>query len=97
VEDRLVGELERVVAGGLAAAETARARRLLVADWAFSRETVGQEALAAAAGLALFGADHARRHLERIESCSGEELDRVASCHLAPDGLVVGWSLPEVS
>ena len=95
VEELLLGELERLAGSGLAPGETARARRLLVADWVFSRETVSQEALAAATGMALFDVDHERLHLDRIESCSQDELDRAAAVHLAPDGLVIGWSLPE--
>ncbi len=95
VEGRLLAELERLAAGGLAADEIARARRLLVADWVFSRETVGQEALATATAMALFDAEHERRHLERIEGCSLGELSGAATAHLSAAGLVVGWSLPE--
>ena len=95
VEARLHGELERMAAGGLSADETARARRQLVADWVFSRETVGQEAMAAATAIALFDAEHERRHLERIESCSRGELAEVAAAYLVAAESVVGWSLPE--
>jgi zinc protease len=95
VEARLLAELERLAAGGLSANEIARARRLLVADWVFSRETVGQEALATATAIALFDAEHEWRHLARIENCSRGELADAASGYLDADGLVVGWSLPE--
>ena len=95
VEDRLLAEAERLVADGLAAHEIGRARRLLAADWVFSREAVGQEAMAAATAIALFDAEHERRHLERVEACSEDELARAAAGCLAADGLLVGWSLPE--
>lgn len=95
VEERLLAELQRLAGGGLGADEIARARRLLVADWVFSRETVGQEALATASAIALFDAEHERRHLERIESCSGDGLGHAAAVHLAAGELLIGWSLPE--
>jgi len=95
VEALLLAELGRLAGGGLAADEASRARRLLVADWVFGRETVSQEALATATAIALFDAEHERRHLDRIESCSGDELGHAAAVHLDPDGLVIGWSLPE--
>ena len=94
VEARLLEELARLAADGLGAAEGARARRQLVADWVFSRETVSQEALAAATALALFDAEHERRHVERIESCAGGELDAAAARYLDAGCLAIGWSLP---
>jgi predicted Zn-dependent peptidase len=90
-----LAELGRLVGGGLEPDEIARARRLLVADWVFGRETVSQEALATATAISLFDAEHERRHLDRIESCSGAELSRALAAHLDPADLVIGWSLPE--
>ena len=95
VEALLLAELERLTGGGLTADEIARARRQLVADWVFSRETVGQEAMATATALALFDAEHERSHLQRIESCSVSQLGHAAATHLDPGGLGIGWSLPE--
>jgi zinc protease len=95
VEALLLAEIARLAAGGPTAAEAARARRQLLADWVFSRETVGQEAQATATALALFDLEHERRHLERIESCGRAELGLAAAVHLDAAGLVVGWSLPE--
>ena len=86
VEELLLAELARLAGEGLGAAESARARRQLVADWVFSRETVAQEALAAATALALFDAEHERRHVERVERCTAGELDAAAAAHLAVRG-----------
>ena len=94
VEARLLAELARLAAEGLGEAEGARARRQLVADWVFSRDTVGREALAAATAVALFDVEHERRHVERIERCAAGELDEAAAVHLDGAGLTVGWSLP---
>jgi zinc protease len=95
VEELLLAEVERLAAGGLGDDETARARRLLVADWVFARETVAQEVMATATALALFDEDHELHHLRRIESCSEEDLARAAATWLASGGLRIGWSLPE--
>ncbi len=95
VERRLLAELERLAGDGLTADEIARARRQLVAEWVFSRETVGQEAMATATAVALFEAEHERRHLERIEACSPGQLGLAAAAHLDAGGLAIGWSLPE--
>jgi zinc protease len=94
VEARLLDELERLADGGPTVEEAARARRLLVADWAFARETVGQEALATATAIALFDPAHEGRHLQSIGGCSSGEL-RHAAARLRPTGAVIGWSLPE--
>ncbi len=95
VEALLLAEIAGLAAGGPTAAEAARARRQLLADWVFSRETVGQEAQATATALALFDVEHERRHLARIEGCERGELERAAAAHLDSSGLVIGWSLPE--
>ena len=94
VETRLLAELGRLAVGGPEAAELARARRLLAADWVFARETVGQEAMATATAVCLFDPEHDRRHLERLEGCSSAELKQAAE-YLDGDGAVIGWSLPE--
>ena len=60
------------------AAEVQRARRLLVADWVFSRESVGQEAMAMASALCLFDAEHEKRHVERVLKLSGYHKSRAA-------------------
>ena len=94
VEARLLGDLARLAAEGRGEPEDARERRQLVADWVFSRDTVGREALAAATAVALFDVEHERRHVERIERCAAGELDEAAAVHLDGAGLTVGWSLP---
>ena len=95
-ERRLLGALGRLIADGPSEEEQRRARRQLVADWVFSRETVVQEAMATAAAMALFGAEHERRHLEQIERCGAAEL-RAAATRLGAARPVIGWSLPEAA
>ena len=96
VEARLLAELGRLAGGGLEPDEIARARRLLVADWVFGRETVSQEALATATAIsslrrpARAASSRADRELLARRAAAGRRL-----CTWTRRGLVIGWSLPE--
>jgi len=77
------------------AAETARAREVLLADWAFGHERISQQGLTVAADLALLGQGWTEATLQEMAALGREDLFRAAANLLRPErGSVLGWSLP---
>jgi len=95
VERMLMNELERFARGSFEAGELARAKSLLIADWVFGHEQAQEIALTFATAGALMDPELPARHLERIQSCSLQEVQEAAAQYLgAASPRVVGWSLP---
>ncbi|RMH23624.1 MAG: insulinase family protein, partial [Acidobacteria bacterium] len=95
VEEEIFDRLRRLIAAPPSAAEIARARRLLQADWAFAHERVHQQATEIALALALFDLEQPARQWAEILAAGREELHEVAARFLrVEDAAVVGWSLP---
>lgn len=95
VERVLWDELARARHEGLDEAAVERGRRLLLSDWLFSHETIELRGAALGAGLALFGADHARTQLGLLTSVSPADVERAARRYLDPErGGVMGWAGP---
>ena len=95
VEEVVLAELERIRREPPSADELERARNLLMADWAFGIETVGEQAMVMGLAASLFDLEYPVRHLRRLLEADGERLAEVADRYLdaGRDG-VVGWSLP---
>lgn len=93
VEQTVRRELQAACRHGLEDDAVERARRLLLSDWLFSHETIEQRGETAGAGLALFGADHARRHYRQLVETTAELAHEALCRYFAPwsDG-VVGWA-----
>ena len=92
VESALLEEFERA-RRDLGREAVERARRLLLADWLFSHETIEARGATIGAGLALFGADYARRQHEALLAASLEDVQRAARRYLDPQvGGVLGWA-----
>lgn len=95
VEATLMAELARVREAPLADDEIARARQVLLADWAIGHERIHQQALSAGTALALFDLHHPERSLAATLACEAGTLQDVARRRLDPErGAVLGWSLP---
>jgi zinc protease len=95
VEAALLGELARLREAPPAPEEIARARQVLLADWAIGHERIHQQALTVGAALALFDIRHPERSLAATLACGAEPLHAVARRRLDPErGAVLGWSLP---
>lgn len=95
VEETLFEEIHRLATTPPSEEETARAKRIVLADWLFDHERVHQQALLVATALTLFDAEHPWRLLERQLTLGSDELAEVAGRYLrTDDGAVLGWSLP---
>ncbi len=93
VEELVLEELGRLRAEPPGDEEIERARRLLLAEWVYSLDTVEQLALAAGVAVALFDPGYQERHAARILAAGAAELAAAAAGYLDPDrGGVVGWS-----
>lgn len=96
VEQLLKEELDRASQGGFAERELDRAKSVLIADWVLGHEQAQEIALTVASAGALMEVDLPARHLERIRTCSMDEVERVAARYLNDASRrVIGWSLPE--
>ena len=95
VEAEVLEQIDRLRREGPSAAEVARAKRIIVADWVFAHEKVFQQAFLAGTALALFDLEHPWRYFERLLSAEVDRLEEVAERYLRPEaGGVLGWSLP---
>ena len=95
VEERVRGELARLIAEPLSTEEIERARRVLVADWVFGIERIHQQGLVAGMALCLFDLGYPERHLRRALACSPAGLAEIAERWIAPErASVTGWSYP---
>ena len=95
VETAVLDELRRLRREPPDEEELGRARNLLLADWAFGIETVGEQAMVVGLAASLFDLDYPVRHLRRLLEADRDRLAAVADRYLDPerDG-VIGWSLP---
>ncbi|HXO19511.1 MAG TPA: pitrilysin family protein [Thermoanaerobaculia bacterium] len=95
VEAELQRHLVALVAAPPSAAEVARARQIVLADWVFGHERVHQQALSAGFALALFDLEHLEQHLRATLAAGPERLHEIAQRYLRPErGGILGWSLP---
>ncbi|MDI9631590.1 MAG: pitrilysin family protein [Acidobacteriota bacterium] len=95
VEETLLAELARFRATPPEERELARARRVLLADWAFAHERIHTQALVAGTALAGFDLDEPRRTLAAALAADAGEVQAAARAWLDPERAgVLGWSLP---
>ncbi len=95
VEEEVLRQIDLLRREGPTAAEVARAKRIISADWVFAHEKVFQQAFLAGSALALFDLEHPWRYFERLLAVEAGDLGDAAERFLQPvtDG-VLGWSLP---
>ena len=96
VESLLMEELERAAKGGFEESELDRAKSILIADWVLGHEQAQEIALTVAGAGAWRDLDLPARHLDKIRTCSMDEVGQVAAKYLEETSRrVIGWSLPE--
>lgn len=96
VEHLVVEQLDRASKGGFEQSELERAKSVLIADWVLGHEQAQEIALTVASAGALMDIDLPARHLEKIRSCTMDEVEHVAALYVnEASRRVVGWSLPE--
>jgi len=75
--------------------ELARVRNLLISDWMFAHETIGDQALTAGFAAACLELDRPHRQMEAIVAVDADAVAEVAESWLSPDReVVVGRCLP---
>ncbi len=96
VEAEVWRELETLTVSPIASSDLERARRLLLSDWVFGLERIGQQAVLAGSAVALFGEDHPRRFLDAVRLADADSVVAAARRYLDRQaGAVAGWSLGE--
>lgn len=94
VEAAVREEIARLVSDPPRGAELERMRRQLRADFVFSHEALGDQALAVGGALALGDLELPERSLARALAATTDDLARAAAAYLVGRSGVVGWSLP---
>lgn len=96
VEEMVFSELQRLRDGAVDEEASARARRMLEADWVFAHERIEVQALTLSHAAALVGPDYPAEQLTAIARVDAQSLSRTARRYLDPDhGSVLGWAIPE--
>ncbi len=95
VEAEVLRQIDLLRREGPSAAEVARAKRIISADWVFAHEKVFQQAFLAGSALALFDLEHPWRYFEQLLAAEAGDLEGAAERYLQPAASgVLGWSLP---
>lgn len=88
-------EIRKISEEGVNGEELENARRMVAADYIFSRQTIEEQSEDMASSYALTGSeDFSRRYVKRIQEVSKEDVMRVARKYLKPDNLTVVRIVP---
>ena len=92
IEAVLWGEIKKVATE----VDLQRARRLLLSDWVFGLERIGQQAALAGSVVTLFSEDFPSRFLDGVRCATVETVAAAARLYLDREERgVVGWSIPD--
>jgi zinc protease len=94
VESLVLRTVEQLATTLVAEADLARARKQCRAQFAYSQESVESTALLLGVYAVTGGLDYLARYLDRLDSCSAEEIRRVAATYLRPDNRTIGRFIP---
>jgi len=95
VQDRVLAELRRLSCTPPAGEELNRIKRMALADYAFSNETVSAMAHTYGSSRLSASIEHTIRYPEIIQSVRAEELPEIVSRYLRDECLCIGHLLPQ--
>ncbi len=94
-EEGVMAEIEKIREGAIGDAEIAAARRMVLADYIFSRETIEGQAEDAALSEILTGApDFSRRYVDGIQAVTKEDIKNAANEYLKEGNLTTVYLVP---
>ena len=94
VEKTIRGQIAKVAAEGLSAAEVARARRQIEAEVIFDRDSTDQIAASLSEAIAVADWEWYADYPAAIGRVTEEDVRRVAAAHFTDDGLTIGLFSP---